>query len=155
MAIPDYADERSYSRFRCGFVGTSHGDNGSGYRKDWDSQCDAEPTKMIQTYGRPVCAYCGNQGLPLQPNIRFNDYDVTGYSCVCKGAMDEEEWRQEITEVENKHYEEISAIKRRQPKTNPEVIKKLVKDLTERMEKAETMQEVKRILEQLKAVEEE
>lgn len=155
MAIPDYADERAKGRYRTGFVGKTHGDNGSSYRTDWDSQCDAEPTKMILTSGRPVCAYCGNRGLPLQPYIPHNDYDVTGYTCVCKGTMDEEEWRHEITEVENKHYEEMSAIKRRAPQTNPEVIKNLVKGLTERMEQATTMSEVKRILEQLKAVEEE
>ena len=153
MAIPDYADERSYDRFSRGFVGSSHGDNGSSYRTSWNSQCDAESTKMIQTYGRPVCAYCGNVGLPLQPNIeRFRDYDVVGYTCVCKGAMDEEEWRHELSEMENNHYEELQALKRREPRTNPDVIKGIITRLTSKLEEAKTMSEVQDILEQLKAV---
>lgn len=156
MAIPDYADERSYDRFSCGLVGSSHGDNGSSYRTSWNSQCDAEPTKMINTYNRPVCAYCGNVGLPLQPNIeRFRDYDVVGYTCVCKGAMDEEEWRHELSEMENNHYEELQALKRRKPRTNPDVIKGIITRLTSKLEEAKTMSEVQHILEQLKAVNEE
>nr|DAY73729.1 MAG TPA: Protein of unknown function (DUF3090) [Caudoviricetes sp.] len=156
MAIPDYADERAFNRFSKGFVGSSHGDNGTSYRTSWNTQCDAEPTKMILTHGRPVCAYCGNMGLALQPNIeRFRDYDVVGYTCVCKGAMDEEEWRHELSEMENNHYEELQALKRREPRTNPDVIKGIITRLTSKLEEAKTMSEVQDILEQLKAVREE
>lgn len=155
MAIPDYADERAFNRFSKGFVGSSHGDNGTSYRTSWNTQCDAEPTKMILTHGRPVCAYCGNMGLALQPNIeRFRDYEVVGYTCVCKGAMDEEEWRQEMTDMENKHYEEMQALRRHAPKTNPDVIKGLIQKLTNRLEEATTMSDVERILEQLKEIKE-
>lgn len=156
MAIPDYADERSYDCFTRGFVGSSHGDDGSSYRTYWNSECDASPTKMVNTYGRPVCAYCGNEGLPLQPNISgWKDYEVTGYTCVCKGAMDEVDWRSEVTEVENKHYEEMSALRRREPKTNPDVIKGIITRLTSQLEEAKTMSEVEHILTKLKAVNEE
>lgn len=156
MAIPDYADERSYGNFSRGFVGSGHGDNGSSYRVSWDTQCGAEATKMIITYGRPLCAYCGNIGLALQPNIeRFRDYDVVGYTCVCKDAMDEVEWRNEMRELKNKHNEEIRALERREPKTNPDVIKRIITRLTSKLEEAKTMSEVQEILEQLKAVREE
>lgn len=155
MAIPDYADERSYDRFSRGFVGSSHGDNGSSYRTSWNSQCDAEPTKMINTYNRPVCAYCGNVGLPLQPNIeRFRDYDVTGYTCVCKDAMDEVEWRNEMTALQNKHHKELQALKCREPKTNPDVIKRIITRLTSKLEEAKTLDEAKAILEKFKYIHE-
>lgn len=156
MAIPDYADERSYGNFSRGFVGSTHGDNGSSYRTSWNTQCDAEPTKMILTYGRPVCAYCGNMGLALQPNIeRYCDYDIVGYTCVCKDAMDEAEWRNEMIALQNKHEEEIQALKCREPKTNPDVIKRIITRLTSKLEEAKTMSEVQDILERLKAVREE
>lgn len=156
MAIPDYADERSYDRFSRGFVGSSHGENGSSYRTSWNSQCNAEPTKMINSHFRPVCAYCGNVGFPLQPNIdRYFDYGVVGYTCVCKGAMDEVQWREELVAMENKHYEELQALKRLEPKTSPDVIKNVITRLTSKLEEAKTMSEVQNILEQLKAVEEE
>lgn len=153
MAIPDYADERSYNYFSRGFVGSGHGDNGSSYRIDWNSQCDAEPTKMIKTYNRPVCAYCGNHGLPLQPNIAYyGAYEVTGHTCVCKDAMDEVQWREELKELENKHYQEIQYLKQREPKSNPDVIKGIVKRLTSKLEKATTVSEMQDILEQLTAI---
>lgn len=153
MAIPDYADERSYDRFSRGFVGSSHGDDGSNYRSSWNSQCDAEPTKMIHMRSRPVCAYCGNVGFPLQPHIeRFRDYEVTGYTCVCKGAMDEVEWKHDLCEMEKKHREELQALERCEPKSNPDVIKNIITRLTSKLEKAETMWEVEKILEELRAI---
>lgn len=156
MAIPDYADERSYNRFRRGFAGTSHGDDKSGYCTDWNSQCDAKPTKMISTFYRPVCAYCGNMGLPLQPNIeRYKDYDVIGYTCVCKGAMDEEAWSQDLVKIEKRHIEELRDLHKCKPRTNPNVIKDLVKGLTEKLSNLTDIQEIRRILQQIKDISEE
>ena len=155
MAIPDYADERSHDFFSTGLVGKSHGDNGSAYRTSWNSQCDAEPTRMIRAGYRPVCAYCGNAAMPLQPNIqRYNDYEVTGYTCCCTGAMDEVEWRHELTEMENNHAEELRALQRREPPTNPAVIKRIVGSLTQALTNAEDMHEVRRILEQIQEIRE-
>lgn len=149
MAYPDHMDERAVSRFRRGFVGSTHGDDGSNYRTAWDSECDAEPTKMIITSGRPICAYCGHVGFPLQPNIAGKDYDIIGYTCVCKGAMDEEEWRQEMRDMENKHYEEMQQLKRRAPKTNPDALKGVIHALTAQLADAKTLYDVERILENI------
>lgn len=154
MAIPDYADERSYRNFTRGFVGSTHGDNGSSYRTSWNTQCDAEPTKMILTYGRPVCAYCGHEGLPLQPYIEEGDYQVYGYTCVCKGAMDEEAWQQEQATLISNHQKEMELLLERKPKTNPAVIKGLINTLTRRLQEAETLDDVNTILDKLKSIHE-
>lgn len=156
MAIPNHVDDRALNRFRRGFVGSSHGDNGSAYRDSWNSQCDAEPSKMIMTSGRPICAYCGNTGLPLQPNIdRYGDYDIVGYTCVCTGAMDEEEWERERCEMENNHHEERRALERRKPKTNPDVIKGIIHALTAQLAEATELQDVRRILAKIQKIREE
>ncbi len=144
MAIPDYADERSYKYFTRGFVGSSHGDDGSSYRMSWNSRCDAEPTKMIQGICyHPVCAYCGNQGLPLQPYIdTHRDYTITDYTCVCKSAMDEVDWRQQVAELENKHHEEMSALNQSQPKPDLSIVKNILK---KELAEAESVEDILRL----------
>lgn len=151
MAIPDYADERSFEFFRRGFVGTTHGENGSGYRTDWDSESKTGPTAMIQRPGRPVCAYCGNVGMPLQPYISSHGhYDVTGYTCVCKDAMDEKAWDEEMKALRKRHAQEIEELEDRAPKLNPAVLKGIMQKLSNKLEKADNMYDIQHILLEMK-----
>ncbi|HBT8980400.1 TPA: hypothetical protein MCM29_005139 [Klebsiella pneumoniae] len=154
MAIPTYADERSYNRFRKSFVGSFHGENGSSYRMYWSPECNAQPTKMVFSSGAPICAYCGHEGLPLQPYIEEGDYQVYGYTCVCKGAMDEEAWQQEQATLISNHQKEMELLLERKPKTNPAVIKGLINTLTRRLQEAETLDDVNTILDKLKSIHE-
>lgn len=154
MTIPAYADERSYNRFRKSFVGSFHGENGSSYRMYWSPECNAQPTKMVFSSGAPICAYCGNEGLPLQPYTDEGDYQVCGHTCVCEGAMDEEAWQEEQIRLVSDHQKEMEKLLKRKPKTNPAVIKGLIQKLTSRLEEATTMEDVERIVEKLQSIRE-
>ena len=89
MAIPEYCDPRARRHFSSGFVGKTHGENGTGYKTSWDSMSEASPTAVhILDSDRCYCAYCGQRAFPIQRE----DYSVYGFCCVCKDAMDEVEW---------------------------------------------------------------
>lgn len=140
MAIPDYADERSFKHFSRGFVGGSHGDNGSAYQESWDSTSGAEETKMIVDRYQHYCAYCGNSGLPLQPYFKGSfthegSDRVTGYACVCSGAMDEADYKQKVVELKDKYEEDLYHLKQQAPKVNTEVIKTLAENKVKKMKK--------------------
>lgn len=132
MAIPDYADPRSHQFFSNYYVGSSHGDNGASHRWDWDSSADgAEPTLVLPN---DKCAYCGNRALPIQAGLRRGrvgyhddrDYSVTGYTCCCKGAMDEVEHRAKVRELEDRHSQEMAALAKQAPKPDPKVFQAFI-----------------------------
>lgn len=125
MAIPDYCDPRAEKYFHLNFVGSKHGEDGSCYRYSWESTSGAKETKMIVFgYSDRVCAYCGNPGLPLQPLIeRYRDYTVTGYTCVCKDAMDEIEIKEQLEQLKAKHHQEESLLEEKLPKVSKKVLK--------------------------------
>ncbi|QYC52606.1 hypothetical protein [Salmonella phage SSBI34] len=125
---PEYVDERAKGYFRIGYTGRND------YRYHWDSQCGAKETLMIVDAGTPICAYCGNRGLPLQPNIQYGDYDTVGHTCVCKDAMDSLEVEMKIQNVLDDAYEESQRIRREcMPKINPDVARKVLNNKTERL----------------------
>lgn len=130
MARPEYADERSYKFFSHGFVGGSHGDNGSSYRTDWDSTSEGLHATAVHTSRacNPVCAYCGNRALPVQKDLGYsglrshNRYIDMGYSCCCKGAMDEREYVAVREAMLERHHLEIQELEKAAPEPSSEVL---------------------------------
>lgn len=124
MAIHDYADERAYKFYSHGFVGNKHGDNGTNYKTSWNSTSEGlKPTKVYKpTSCREYCVYCGNTALPIQ-NL---DYDVIGYTCCCKGAMDEVEYDQALKELKKKQQQELYQFQQNAPKAPEEVKMKVL-----------------------------
>lgn len=128
MSIPKYADKRAHKFFHRGFVGGTHGDDGTSYRMSWGSTDDGlVPTSVVmsETHGRhhPFCGYCGNRALPIQ-NSR---YDVTGHTCVCKGAMDEVEWIALHKQMKSRHEDEMAELEDARPKVDPKVVARVAK----------------------------
>lgn len=73
---------------------------------------------------RPVCAYCGNKGFPLQPHIsRHDDYRITGYTCVCKDAMDSLDIEEQVEAMKVRHRKELEELLSKKPKENKDVVK--------------------------------
>lgn len=137
MAIPDYCDKRAKKYFSRGFVGHSHGEDGTGYRYSWDSSSGASPTKMITGIGNPRCAYCGNEGLPLQPYFTASfDPDcnttITGYACICKDAMDQLEVEDKLDQMALRHASEVRELQQQLPNVNKIVLKKLLDEKVKR-----------------------
>lgn len=137
MAIPDYCDPRAEKYFHLNFVGSKHGEDGSCYKYSWESTSGAKETKMIVFgYSDRVCAYCGNPGLPLQPLIeRHRDYAVTGYTCVCKDAMDEIEIKEQLGQLKAKHRQEESLLEEKLPAVNKRVLKAVADSRVEELKK--------------------
>lgn len=125
--LEEYVDERAYDYFRWGYTGKQ------GNQYSWDSQCSAKKTLMINEY-YPVCAYCGRRGLPLQPHIAQGDYLTYGHTCVCKDAMDSLEVANKIQEILDDAHELAKEMRRTQmPKVNPDVVRKVLQEKTDRL----------------------
>lgn len=123
MAIPDYADERAHKYFYRGFVGSGHGENGTGYRLSWSSTSDAKPTSVHRVdSNHSYCVFCGNRAFPIQNE----HYAVTGYSCICKDAMDELEWQFEYQILLNEQYQAREALKKKAPVPKKEALLSVV-----------------------------
>lgn len=133
MAIPDYADPRAHKHFSEGFVGTSHGDPGrNGYKTSWDAVSEAKPTSTMGTVAtRRYCIYCGQRAFPIQHAVGSEPH---GYACVCKDAMDEVDWKAELTALLNEQAKAREAIMKRAPKRNMEVIAQFTQKLWNGME---------------------
>lgn len=69
--------------------------------------------------------------------------------------MDERAWQEELTEMVNNHAEELRALKNREPRTNPNVVKSLIQNLTAKLTDAKDVLEINHILRQIKAISEE
>lgn len=123
--IPEHAVESTYKFFKRVYVGKHAGklsEDEHGYKMSWDScHKDLEPSK---TYGPYYCAYCGNRPMPIQPD--HMGYEVSGYMCLCADAQKEIEVNKEIAEAEQKHYEELQALKRNFPKPSDDVKRKII-----------------------------
>lgn len=107
MAIPDYADPRSHEFFANGFVGFTHGDNGTSYARSWDSRHpELKVTATVAVNYRAHCVYCGNRAMPIQNQ----DLDVTGYTCPCKGALDEVEYLRLVEELREQFDNDLESL---------------------------------------------
>jgi hypothetical protein len=131
MAIPAHADPRSHKHFSRGFVGSKHGEDGTGHRISWDSTSGAQSTSAIQT-GRfnHTCIYCGHNMYPIQRDIGM---DVSGFACVCKDAMDELEWREQYTQLLAKQKQDRQLLAAAAPKANPEVMNKMARQAADQL----------------------
>ncbi len=140
MAIPDYADERAHKFFTQRFVGTRHGENGSSLSIDWDSSAEGLEPTAIYPNGR--CVYCGNHAHPIQAGLRHprhsygepgdRGYEVTGYACCCKGAMDEREHKARVEELKQRHEDELAALVKQAPVPDPDVFKAFAEGLAKK-----------------------
>ena len=122
MAIPDYADERSHKFFTLYYVGPSNGEDGTAYKTMIDTR--HEDLKPSKNYRGRCCAYCGQMVYAIQPD--HMGFEITGYFCVCKDAMDEVELNAAIEELEQKHSEELLQLKKKAPKPSVKVKRRLI-----------------------------
>lgn len=123
--IPEHAVESTHKFFHrewIGKCGGKHGEDEQGYKMSWDSR--HEDLKPSKTYGQHYCVYCGNRPMPIQPD--HMGYEVSGYMCLCADAQKEIEVNKEIAEAEQKHYEELQALKRNFPKPSDDVKRKII-----------------------------
>lgn len=118
-------DERARDYFR-------YGSNGSELRFYWDSECGAPTSPMIIDRSTSYCVFCGERGLPLQPWIKkCKDYSITGYTCICKDALDYLDILKEEKDLRDKMFKEIKDIRGKAPSPNKEVIHRIVKKRAE------------------------
>lgn len=115
-SIAKYADERAFNRglINYGYVGENNGDCGVNNSKVASiNDCNVLPTKVTTIGNYSYCFYCGRVARPIQNKIiKFEDYSITGYTCVCKGAMDEYEMREKVAELtteRNKYNREVDS----------------------------------------------
>lgn len=139
MARPEYADERSHKFFSSGFVGSSHGDNGTSYSTHWDStSVGLHPTAVhTSRISIEVCAYCGNRALPIQTDLgyrggRGDRYISKGHTCCCSGAMDEREYVAVREAMLERHHNEIQEMEKAAPVPPKEVLLKYATRCTEK-----------------------
>lgn len=124
--IPDYCDERARKFFRRGFDGSPEG------IIYFDT--DHELLRETKTLNGEICCYCGNRALAIQANLRSknrlhipkSDYDVTGWTCCCKSAMDEYDFQDQVKALEARHRAEFMELLDAAPTQNQEVIQKYV-----------------------------
>lgn len=123
-----HVDERAKKFFRFGYSGSDRS------RYYFNTQDEGlRDTRMITSrHYYPTCAYCGHRAYSRQPDIKYDDYDVKGYTCVCKGAMDELEIRDEIERVEDAAKKAVYELKKCLPGVNREVLKKILEAKTEK-----------------------
>lgn len=126
MAIPDYADPRAHRFYSLAFVGSKHGDAGSSTSMSWNSRHEKlQPTAVVSTGPLyQLCAYCGHRAKPIQP-VDYG-FDVSGYCCICKDAMDELEWRLTYTDLLEKQRLERVELESTAPKPSVKVIQTLM-----------------------------
>lgn len=123
----EHVDKRSHKYFH-------HIYGRDGYVWEYSSTSGAKPTKVVSVKGfyHKYCAYCGRQALPIQGECEkgrgfFVGYYDIGHCCVCKGAMDEVEYEDQLNELKKKHEQELKELENLKPKMNQEVISSLVK----------------------------
>lgn len=150
----DYADDRAKDMVSQGYVGSGHGNYGGNkqYLISFDtSYPDARETQTIKISRHHYCSYCSRLALPIQSEIYTkNNYKVTGYTCVCKGAMDEIQMQKDIKEVNNKLQKfknecesEIRNLKMTHGLNNPNTAEDLVKRIIEnKISRITTIQEL-------------
>jgi hypothetical protein len=112
--IMENIDERAKKFFRYSYIGkNTAGANSEGCRYNWNSTHeDLTPTRIYSVGGSLYCAYCNQKAYPIQAGLTNNyhpttsNYQPTGYTCVCKKAMDEVELSKRI-EAANQDYRQL------------------------------------------------
>lgn len=126
---PEYCDPRAEKFYSWVYSGTR---TASGYHWSWSSCHEELQPTAVHSFGhnREICAHCGNRALPIQKRHSINfgstSYIDRGYTCVCKGAMDECEWRAKWVELKAKHEEEEAELLKSQPQLSKEVCANVV-----------------------------
>lgn len=83
-----------------------------GYEWSWESDHpDLEPTETVIIGNQHYCVYCCQKAYPIQAGLRRNswsergdNYDTTGYCCICESAEKEKEYKKKLIEL-NERYE--------------------------------------------------
>lgn len=106
-----------------GYVGEKNGEYGTPYRWSWDSSHpDLVPTATFKCGYDHYCAYCCGKAYPIQAGLRSQgfmhrfieeDYETTGYCCICEAAEQEKVFNGEMEELQKKHKEEVWALRER------------------------------------------
>lgn len=122
MKYPEHADPRSYKFFHSYYVGVGGNEEGGKMSTHVDTR--HEELKPTEHYRGLWCAYCGHRVYSIQP--RSLGYDISGYFCVCKDAMDEIEISDKLRELKEKYREEKSKLEMSLPKKSVEVKRKLI-----------------------------
>lgn len=136
----DYADPRAKKFVRYFHDGEPYFEN---------DHKDLIPTKTIAIGHYDYCVYCSNQALSIQSNIPFS-YEITGKTCICKGAMDEIEMKQKIKSIKdelqafkNDTENKIKQIEKQHYIDNPDTAEELVKRIKDKsLSKITTIQEL-------------
>lgn len=123
-----HVDERAKKFFKLGYSGPGR----SPYHFDTQDEGLRDTRMITSRHCYPTCAYCGHRAYSRQPDIKHGDYDVKGYTCVCKGAMDELEIRDEIQRVEEAAQQAVQELKKCLPRVNAEVVKKILDSKTKK-----------------------
>ncbi|QEM41000.1 hypothetical protein TQVEPAJM_CDS0073 [Pseudomonas phage VB_PaN_phPA-Intesti] len=131
--FPAHCDERAERFFSRVFVGKSvRGADKYGYTYSWNSRhADLQPTSTLQQRGAHSCSFCGRAALPIQNSgDRFAgyDYSVTGYTCICSGAMDELDWIVQAQRMKKRHQEEVEEMLLQRPVPPKDVRQELTKN---------------------------
>lgn len=118
------ADPRAYKFYSYYFTGEEH-------RWMWDTCAEElEPTKIIDVGYRNLCWYCGGPAKPIQRHYSFHPmvgstYRDAGYTCDCKGAMDELDFNARVTVLKEEHKQQMGRLMKEAPKQDPEVFAKI------------------------------
>lgn len=116
LSLVDRADERGFKLLRRTFIGKSQDEaDEHGYKMSWDSRNTSigPTTTHVISYSH-ICVYCGEIALPLQQNR--DSFTVTGYTCVCSGSRDEQEYNDKLKLLLEKHEDELHELKKTAPK---------------------------------------
>lgn len=141
---PAHADPRSHKLFHRVYVGpTQHGKlryggcpvDVNGYTMSFDNR-DKSLKSTAMLGNRQICVYCGHQTFSRQPHIddMIPDYRVVGYTCICKGAMDELEYLDSKEQMEIRHRQELAALEKSKPKESMDVKKRFIENYLNNLE---------------------
>ena len=97
-------DERAHKFFNICYAGSSS----RPYIFN-NSHEDLAPTSYLKCKVN-ICAHCGERSRHIQSMIP-DSYDTTGYTCVCKGAMDEIDATAEVKALEDQIWAVIQTSK--------------------------------------------
>lgn len=119
--IADYVDPRAHKffRYRYSYVGKGNsGADENGCDHFFNTGDKITPTKTVRINNLEVCAYCARRAKPLQKYLHIEDYETTGYCCVCSDAMDEMDFQAQLKELEAAYNRAKADVYKRMPKTN-------------------------------------
>lgn len=107
--------------FNYTYVGPTAAKNSHGHVYHFNTtHADLLPTATFKMGGY-FCAYCGESAYPIQANLRVHDdYDTTGYTCVCEDALADADHQRAVKELKKKHHEEMYQLNCNAPKAKPE-----------------------------------